>query len=215
MTLRILLVDDHPMLRNGVRQCISQGPNFSVVGEASTGQEAIQLAADLSPDIVIMDAHLPDMFGTEATRRILVRAPQTKIIFFSSDGTRFLVDEALQVGACGFVWKQGSVSELIQAIEMVMEGRLYLSPEISAPIIHDYRTSLAGDGPMPSRALSERDKQLLRMIAEGRRNKEIATALKISVKSAEAYRSRLMKKLGCASSAELVRFAIREGIAVP
>ena len=213
MNLKILLVDDHPMLRNGLRQVITQQSAFTIVGEASTGAQALKLVAELSPDLIVMDAHLPDMNGTEATRRILGRDPQIKIVFFSSDAARSLVDEALHAGACGYIWKQSNVEELIQAIEMVMAGKLYLSPEVSAGILEDYRKSLVADSEPIKKVLSDREKQLLRLVAEGRRNKEIAAEMTISAKSAEAYRSRLMKKLGCSSSAELVRFAIREGIA--
>ena len=124
-----------------------------------------------------------------------------------------MVDEALQAGVCGYLSKSSPLEELIHAIDLVMAGRLYLSPDVSADILEDYRKSL-NEEPEPSKPfLSEREKQLLRLVAEGRRNKEIATLLSISSKSVEAYRSRVMKKLGCSSSAELVRYAIREGIA--
>jgi DNA-binding NarL/FixJ family response regulator len=161
-----------------------------------------------------MDAHLPDMNGTEATRRVLACAPLTKIVFFSSDATRALVDEALHAGACGYIWKQSNVDELIQAIDMVMAGKLYLSPEVSAGIIEDYRKGLVAEPEPVKQTLSDREKLLLRLVAEGRRNKEIASQMSISQKSVEAYRSRLMKRLGCSNSADLVRYAIREGIAV-
>jgi DNA-binding NarL/FixJ family response regulator len=160
-----------------------------------------------------MDIHLPDMNGIEVSRHILNGQPGIKIIVFSSDTVRTLVDEALQIGVCGYLPKSSSVEELIMAIESVMAGKLYLSPEVSGDILADYRKSLRSDAQPLKPLLSEREKHLLRLIAEGRRNKEISAELGVSIKSVEAYRSRLMKKLGCSSSAELVRYAVRQGIA--
>jgi len=215
MSVRLLLVDDHPMLCRGLREAMTRQPNLAVAGEAGTGAMALRLAGELTPDLVVMDVHLPDMSGIETARRMLMALPATKIVIFSGDATRPVVDEALQAGAHGFVWKNGAVEELLRAIDLVMEGKLYLSPEVSAGILEDYRKNLLA-GPGPSKPfLSEREKQLLRLVAEGRRNKETAGQLGISTKSVETYRSRLMKKLSCSSPAELVRYAIREGIAAP
>jgi len=200
------------MLRNGMRQAIAQQPDLTVVGEASTGAAALKLVAELAPDVVVMDVHLPDLNGIEVTRRILRLLPAVKVVVFSGDAARSLVDEAIQAGACGYIWKQSATEELIRAIEVVMTGKLYLSPEVSAGIMEDYRKSLVGESEPAKPLLSDRDKQLLRLVAEGRRNKEIAVHLTLSPKSVEAYRSRLTKKLGCSNSADLVRYAIREGI---
>jgi DNA-binding NarL/FixJ family response regulator len=182
-----------------------------VVGEASTAAAA-RKGVELAPDLVIMDVHLPDGSGVAATREILAALPATKVIMLSSDNNRSLVDEALHAGACGFIWKQGVASELLAAIEMVMAGRLYLSPELTAGILEDYRSGLGVKSSSAKPRLTARDKDLLKLVAEGHRNKEIAAQMLISPKSVEAYRSRLMKKLGCHSPADLVRFAIREGI---
>jgi DNA-binding NarL/FixJ family response regulator len=215
MNVKILLVDDHPMLRHGLRQAMTQQPRFTIVGEAAAGEPALKLAVELKPDLVVMDVHLPDMSGLEATRQILSALPATKVVIFSSDIAGAMVDEALQAGAGGYIFKQCSVEYLIHAIDEVMAGKLCLSPEVSASIVEDHQRRLVGETEPPKLALSEREKQLLRLIAEGKRNKEIATELKLSVNSIETYRSRLMKKIGCPSTAELVRFAIREGIAAP
>jgi two-component system response regulator NreC len=215
MGIKVLVVDDHPVLRFGLRRTIDQQPNFTVVGEASTGAEALKLVAKLAPDLITMDVLLPDVNGIELTRQILAVLPSVKIVVFSSDATRSRVNEALQAGACGYVWKLSAAQEIIRAIEMVMTGRLYLSPEVSAGILEDYRKCLAGQSEPSKPFLSDREKQLLRFVAEGRRNKEIAAQLALSIKSIEAYRSRLIKKLGCSSTAELVRYAVREGIAAP
>jgi len=213
MNVKVLLVDDHPMLRDGLRQAMARHPKFIVAGEASTGANALKLAAELAPDLIVMDIHLPDMNGLEVTRQILALQPSVHILVFSGDAARSVVDEALQAGACGYIWKQSAAEELIRAVEMVMAGKLYLSPEVSSGIFEDYRKSLVQETDPCEPLLSQRDRQLLRLVAEGRRNKEIAVELAVSPKTVEAYRSRLMKKLGCSSSADLVRYAIREGIA--
>jgi len=212
MNVKVFLVDDHPIFRDGLRQAISRLPGFTVVGEASTVAAAVHLGVEHAPDLVVMDVHLPDGSGLAATKQILAALPATKVIMLSSDPNRRLVDEALQTGACGYIWKQGVAAELIQAIEMVMAGRLYLSPELSTAILEDYRLGLSPGATSAKPRLSARDIQLLKLVAEGHRNKEIAVQMELTPKSVEAYRSRLMKKLECHSPAELVRFAIREGI---
>jgi len=215
MNVKLLLVDDHPMTRTGLSQTLAKEANLTVVGEASRGEIALKMAAELMPDLVLMDVHLPDFGGIEATRRLRDICPSAKVIIFSGDPDRALVNEALQAGACGYVMKSGVVGELLQAVDFVMQGRLYLSPEINSVILEDYRQSLAGDEEPPKPLLTARDTQVLKLVTEGKRNKEMADSLGISVKSVEAYRSRLMKKLGYSTAAELVRYAIREGIAVP
>ena len=203
------------MLRKGLHQALAQQLNLTVVGEASTGANALKLAAELAPDLIVMDVHLPDMNGVEATRRILGVLPSAKVVVFSGDADRSLVDGALQAGACGYIWKQSAVDELIRAIEIVMAGKLYLSPEVSAGILEDYRKGLSAESEPSKPLLSERETQLLRLIAEGRRNKDMAVQLELSPKSIETYRARLMKKLGYSSTADVVRYAIREGIIAP
>lgn len=201
------------MLRRGLRQALAQQEQLEVIGEAASGAQALALADQHEPELVLMDIHLPDANGVEVSRQILANHPAVKILIFSSDSARALVDEALQIGVCGYLSKSGSVDELITAIDSVMNGKLYLSPEVSGDILSDYRRSLQGE-PAPGKPeLSDRERHLLRLVAEGRRNKEISAELDLSIKSIEAYRSRLMKKLNCASSAELVRYAVREGIA--
>lgn len=212
---KIFLVDDHGMLRTGLRHAIAVRPNMTIVGESSHGGTALKLIADSNPDLIVMDIHLPDMSGIDLTRQVLGRTPMIKVIIFSGDAERAVVDKALEAGACGYVWKQGAADELMHAIETVMAGRLYLSPEVNAAVLQEYRDGLSKRQDSFKTLPSEREKKLLGLIADGQRNKEIATHLKISPKSAEAYRSRLMKKLKCPSTAELVRYAIREKIVLP
>ncbi|MGO8697935.1 MAG: response regulator [Limisphaerales bacterium] len=214
MNVKIIIVDDHPILRRGLCQALAQHPNLTLVGDAATGQQGLALARELKPDLAVMDIHLPDMNGLEVTRQMLAALPAIKVVIFSSNASRATVDEALEAGACGYLSKSSAVEELVQAIDMVMAGKLYLSPEMSAGLLEDYRNKLVGIEPSKP-ILSDGERRLLRLVAEGRRNKEIAAELAISVKSVETYRSRLMKKLGCSSSAELIRYAVREGIAPP
>ena len=213
MNATLLLVDDHPMMVNALRQAIEQQPHLSIVGAASTGESAVKLALELTPDLVVLDIHLLDMNGLEATRQILSALPATKILIFSSAAGGDLVDEALQAGARGYVFKRGSVEELIRAIDEVLAGKLYLSPELSAAIVEDHQRKLVGESGQSKPVLSQREQQLLRLISEGLRNKEMATELDLSANTIETYRARLMKKVSCSSTAELVRYAVREGIA--
>jgi len=203
------------MLRHGMCQSMMQQTGLAVVGETSSAAQALKLAADLRPDLIVMDYHLPDMNGIEATRQILTIQPAVKVVIFTSNASRPVVDEALHAGVCGYVLKSGDVSELAHAIDVVMTGKLYLSPEVSAGILEGYRKGLGEEASPAKPVLSDREKLLLRLVTEGRRNKEMAVELLISIKTVEANRARLMKKLNCSSSAELVRYAIREGISVP
>ncbi len=212
MNTRVVLVDDHPMLRQGVRQALTQQPDMVLAGEASTGQAALQMMRELTPDLVVMDVHLPDISGLEASRRLLAQFPATKIIIFSADADRELVDAALQAGVCGYILKDTIPEELIRAIRLVMEGRLYLCPEVASSVVNEYMKMLASAPPSSQPPLTDRERQVLRGIAEGLQNKEIAGRLNVSPKSVEKSRARLMIKLGYRSVAELTRYAIREGI---
>ncbi len=212
LNMKVFLIDDHPVLRGGLRELMAKEASMSVVGEASTGAAALERVGEALPDIVVMDVHLPDMSGIEVARHLLKILPMVMIVMFSCDADRTTVDEALQAGACGYVWKQSDAEELFRAMQTVMAGKLFLSQEVSVGILEDYRNTLLGGKPNEEATVTDRERELIRLICEGRRNKEIAAQLKVSPKSTEAYRSRLMKKLGYASTAELVRYAIREGI---
>jgi DNA-binding NarL/FixJ family response regulator len=212
MNANVLIVDDHPLLRSGLRQAVEQHPNLTFAAEAASGAMALQRTAESKPDLVVMDIHLPDMDGIEATRQLLELHPSAKVIIFSADASRELVDRALQAGACGYILKKSVAEELLQAMQLVLGGKLYISPEVSAGILEDYRKALVGETVPAKPVLTEREKDLLRLVADGKRNKEIAERLGLSAKSVETYRARLMRKLGCASTAELVRYAIREGV---
>ena len=212
--LRILLVDDHTILRHGLHLMLSKLPGIQAVDEAGNCLAALDQIAAHSPDLVIMDAHLPEINGVEGTRRILAQHPAVKVIILSGDSSASLILEALRAGALAYVIKENAPEEITRAIQAVMAGKGYFSPEVAASIARQCRENLLIPAPTPDKpALSDHEKRLLQLIALGKRNKEIAVQLNVATKSVEAYRSRLMAKLGCASPAELTRFAIREGIA--
>jgi len=211
MTPRILIVDDHPVVRNGLRQDLERLPGFQIVGEAATSATALALADQAKPDLILMDVHLGNASGIELSRQILAEHPFIKIIIFSGDATRAVVDEALQTGVLGYILKASPPEELHRAIEMAMEGRLYLCPEVSGPVFEDYKKMLAIQAARKP-ALTERETEVLKLIAEGLQNKEIAGRLGVSSKAIEKTRARVMTKLGYHSVAELARYAARSGL---
>jgi len=142
MNTKLLIVDGHPMLLHGLRQALSEQSNLILAGEAVTGEEALKLAKELTPDLVVMDVHLPDMNGIEAARQILKVLPSSKVLIFSEEGARSLVDEALQAGVCGYILKGSAVDEVIRAIDVVVSGKLYLSPAVGADILESHQESL-------------------------------------------------------------------------
>lgn len=211
MNIRTLVVDDHPMVCSGMCQEISKRTGFEVVGYAQNAAAAFKLACELTPDLILMDVHLPDSDGVAATRQILSTLRDVKIVIYTADVDRIQVDNALQAGARGYVLKSTSVEELFRALDMIVAGRMYISPEISSGILEDYRAGLV-EKDKASNVLTERDKHLLRLIATGATNKEIAGHLNVGLSSVETYRSRLKQKLSCQSTADLVKYAIANKI---
>jgi len=209
---KILLVDDHRIVRQGLKLILEADATFEVVGEAGDATEAVTKAAELIPDVVVMDVHLTTTDGLDASRRILAAHPPTKIVVLSAETAPETVNRALASGVSGYVLKEAAGEELIRAIQTVLTGRFYLCPAITTALI---RAQNFGIPPASAGTLSDRERDLIRFVAGGLRNKEIAEKLKLSIKSVEANRSRLMTKIGCASLAELVRYAVREGIADP
>jgi two-component system response regulator NreC len=208
--IKVLLVDDHAIVRQGLKLLLTKEPGMEVVGEASDGDQAVTLCGQLSPDIVVMDIHLNNGDGILATTQILKNYPNAKVIVLSAETAPYIINKALQNGAAGYIIKQDAAEELIRAIHTVMGGRFYLCPSIATTLIK--AQTFSTDAPAQP-VLTERDRELLRLISSGLRNKEIAEKLNLSIKSIEANRSKLMTKLGCSSAAELVRYAVREGIA--
>lgn len=211
--MRVLLLDDHRIFRTGLRLVLERVPGLSVVGEAGDGATALELARDAAPDLLVADIHLGAENGIAIARQILDSYPAIKVIFLSSDSNFALVRQALDAGGSGYLLKENAAHDLIRAIEAAQQGGVYLCPEVAAALVRDFRRrdDAGPDGSAPPQ-LSEREREVLRLIAEGLRNKEIADRLRLSVKSVETYRRRLMHKLGYHSTAELVRYAIREGL---
>jgi two-component system, NarL family, response regulator LiaR len=213
MSIRIVIVDDHPVLRQGLRWILEAQPDLAVVGEAASGHEAVQVVKQFTPDLVIMDVHMPDLNGLEVSRLILTEHPELKIIIFSAEADQATIEQALQLGVCGYLLKFGGSEEVIRAIHQVKVGRLYLCPELASEVFSDYKRRLTCDPAVRKLTVSDRERQFLRLLAEGLQNKEIAVRLNVSAKSVEKTRYRLMNKLGYHSVAELTRYAVREGIA--
>ena len=207
--IKILLADDHQILRSGLRELIEKQPRFQVVAEAEQGRTAVQLCRRLSPDVVIMDISMPDLNGIEATRQILGDSPGTKVIILSVHSSQRFVAEA---GASGYLLKDCSFEDLVSAIFAVYAGETYLHPQIATVVRDDYLRFLSKRDSSFSPALSPREREVLQLIAEGKNTKEIAFSFNLSVKTVEAHRQRIMEKLNIHSVAALTKYAIREGL---
>ncbi len=212
---RLFLVDDHRILRDGLRALLARHREFLVIGEAGDGASALRAVRSQTPDIVILDVHLPDMSGIEIARRILAVFSEVKVVVLSSDHSHGCVHEALLAGVSGFVLKDNATDELIRALHSVVAGQLYLCPEVSTDIVANYRSGLMPNVTPPQPLLSSRELQVLKLLADGLRTKEIADRLGVGAKTVETYRARLMEKLKLTSIAELTRYAVREGIVAP
>lgn len=220
-SIRILLVDDHTILRDGLRALLAGVPGMAVVGDARDGQEAIAQVAATDPDVVIMDLLMPNMNGLEATERIRTDHPDVKVLILSMYDEDEYVQRVLQAGASGYVLKGMASEDLVRAIREVHAGSSFLHPAIAAKLIEDYvrRTredpSPASPGterPAQGEQLTLRERQILALIAEGETNQSIATALGLSRKTVESHRTHIMKKLGAHDVTELVRYAVRTGL---
>jgi len=212
VSISILMADDHRMMRECLRTSLEEQPDLTVVGEADNGRAAVELARELSPDVVIMDISMPDLNGVEATRQILRHAPGAKVIALSMHKDERYVTRMLEAGAAGYLLKTDAVTELVRAVRVAMANQTYLSPEIARGVLDLYvRHPLRGK-PASESQLSHREREVLQLLAEGRSSKEIATRLQLSVKTVETHRTRVMHKLSLHTIAELTKYAIREGL---
>jgi len=212
MSLKILLADDHKIVRDGLKSLIKKEASMEVVGEADNGRKAVQLARDLEPEVIIMDISMPDLNGVEATRQILADSPDVKIIALSMHSDKRYVRAALSAGASGYLLKDSAFEELVEAIRTVNTGRFYLSAGIVGVVVKDYVGSQANKDTLTSDILSAREREVLQLLAEGKRTKEIASDLHVSVKTIETHRQNIMQKLDIYTIAGLTRYAIREGL---
>ena len=210
---RIVIAEDHTILREGLRVLLSSDPEFEVVGEAEDGRDAVRCVGDLSPDLVLMDLSMPRMNGLEAIKEIKKRSPKTKILTLTVHKTEEYILATLQAGADGYVLKDATYSELVIAIKNILIGKRYLNSGISKKVIEGYlegKKTLNTKSPWDT--LTQREREILKLIAEGYKNKEIADYLFISLKTVEKHRSNLMKKLDLHSVAALTAFAIEKGL---
>jgi two-component system nitrate/nitrite response regulator NarL len=211
--VRLLLVDDHPVVREGLRSALAKQPAFEVVGEAASGPEAVERAKALQPDIVVMDLTLPGMSGIEATEILHREVPLARVVVLTVHNSREYVRRLLQAGARGYVLKDASPHEVILALEKASRAEAYLSAQAVAALVDDYRALTASPGGARAMELSGREREVLKLLAEGLTNKEISERLGVSIRTIETHRERLMKKLDIHTVAGLTRFAIANGYA--
>lgn len=209
---RILLVDDHKIIRDGLASLLAEQPDCEVVGEAADGQQAVRLARDLQPDVVVMDIAMANLNGVEATRTIVHDNPRIKVIALSMHSDRTYVGRMLQAGAVGYLLKESAFEELAHAIREALAGRVFLSRKITGVVVGDYVRKLSGGEAPRSVTLTPKEREVLQLVAEGKSTKEIAAALFVSVKTIETHRQNIMNRLGIRSIAQLTKYAIREGL---
>jgi two-component system response regulator NreC len=206
--IRILLADDHKLVRQGFRLILLSQPDMDVVGETANGREAVELARSLQPDVVVMDVTMPELNGIEATRRIREISPRIRVLALSVHRDSVYVREIVRAGAEGYLLKESADTDLLAAVRAVAEGNSYLSPEVSGAILKDYRKHVTNSLDL----LTSREREVLQLIAEGKTNKDIAGTLNLSVYTVDGHRTRIMDKLNLHSVGELVRFAVRNGL---
>ena len=206
--IRILLADDHAVVRQGFKMILSAQPDMEIVGEAGNGREAVELAENLKPDIVVMDVAMPELNGIEATRRLAASVPHLRVVALSMHKDNVYVREILRAGARAYLLKDSVAADLVSAVRAVAQGEGYISPAVSNAVLDDYRKHVTN----PIDLLSSREREVLQMLAEGKTNKEIAGVLNLSVYTVDAHRGRIMEKLNVHSINELVRFAVRNGL---
>ncbi|NTW18051.1 MAG: response regulator transcription factor [Syntrophaceae bacterium] len=212
MSVNVLLADDHKIVRDGLRILIENHGNMNVVAEAENGQKAITLARELHPQVIIMDISMPDMNGIDATRRITSDFPGIKVIALSMHTDRHFVVGMLEAGAAGYLLKDCAFEELVNAIHTVLDNHTYLSPTITDIVVRNYVRKESKPSLVVSTELTPRERELLQLLAEGLTAKQIAKSLGVSVKTVETHRRNIAQKLGANSVAELIKYAIREGL---
>ena len=211
--IKVLIVDDHTLVRDGIRALLALVADVKVVGEAANGKEALEKVKKLAPDVVLMDLAMPIMSGLESTRRIRKRFPGTKVLALTQYEDREYIVPTIEAGARGFVSKTAAFSELASAIQAVYQGGSFLSPMAAAAVVEECQQKVTGEGEKDSyQNLTDRERETLKLVAEGYTAKEIADMLVISLRTVETHKTNLMKKLNISNKADLIRFAIRKGI---
>ncbi len=208
----IVLVDDHHILRQGLRALLEAEQDFHLIGEAGDGLEAVQLVERLRPDVLVLDLMMPGLSGLEVTRQVCQRSPHTRVIILSMHNNEAYVLEALRNGAAGYVLKDSSVADLVQAVRAVTAGRRYLSPLLSERAIEVYAQKAQEVAADPYETLTNREREVLHLVAEGCSNTKVAARLSISPRTAETHRANMMRKLDLHTQTDLIRYALRRGI---
>ena len=212
MATRILLVDDHPIFREGLRSLIEMQPDFTVAGQAGDGAEAVRLAAELQPDLVIMDLTMPVMNGIDATREITAKNPAIRVLALSMESNRFFVVEVLKAGASGYLLKDTAYDELTEAISVIASGETYLPRKIATLVVREFLQCIPAEMSIVYQGLTSREREILQLVADGKSVKEIAWQLGISSKTVDNQRQAIMQKLNLFSIAELTKYAVRTGL---
>ena len=210
--MNVMIVDDHAIVRQGLRALIEKEPDMEVTVEAATGAEAIRLAREAGPDVIVMDISMPDINGIDATRSITKESPGTRVLALSMEADRRFVVEVLKAGANGYVLKDAAFAELATAIRAVAAGETYLPPRVTTLLIKEYLQRIPDEVPATYETLSQREREILQLIADGGNAKEIAFTFGVSVKTVENQRHSIMKKLDLFSIAELTKYAVRQGL---
>ena len=211
-SVRILIADDHELIRRGLVSALADRTDWSIVAEACNGREACELAARLTPDIAVLDLTMPELNGLDATREIRVRVPKTRILIVTAHESEQLIREVLDAGAMGYVLKSDAGQVLVQAVEALLDERPYFTSKIARLVLDGYLRSGEDSGAPAAGALSARERHIVQLLAEGNNNKEVARALQLSVKTVETHRSNIMRKMEFDSLPDLVRYAIRNKI---
>jgi two-component system, NarL family, response regulator NreC len=210
--MKVLIADDHKIVRQGLVLLLKSDPKIEKVFEASGGKDAVKMAAELKPDVCIMDLHMPDMNGADATREILAKNPKIRVIALTTDSDKRFIKEVFKAGASGYLLKDCAVDELVHAIHSVMSGRTYLSSTVSNLIIEGYASDSTANKQAVSTPLTARETEVLKLIAEGLSSKEIAAKLNMSVRTVETHRHAISEKLNLRSIAELTKYALKMGL---
>jgi DNA-binding NarL/FixJ family response regulator len=210
--MKVLVVDDHEVVRQGIRLVLETDPELEVVGEAASGEDAIERVRDLKPNVVVMDIGMPGLSGFEATRRIRQSHPDVQVLALTVHDSEAYVFQMLQAGATGYIVKRAPAADVIQAVKRAYHGEAVLHPSVAKLLIRDYLTRVEKGEEASYDTLSDREREILKLIAEGKTNREIADLLFLSVKTVQAHRANLMRKLGMHDRTELVKYAIRKGI---
>ncbi|MGH9642416.1 MAG: response regulator [Terriglobales bacterium] len=215
MSLRILLADDHEVVRRGLSVLLRSKPDWEICGEANNGREAVDKTLALHPDVVILDIGMPNLNGLEATRQILKSKPETRILILTLHDSDTLVQEVLNAGARGFLLKSDAARDLVTAVEALQNNKTYFTPKVASMVLEGYLRKKSPDGaePISPRAkLTPREREIVQLLAEGKSSREVAEALGLSVKTAETHRANIMRKLNLHSVSDLVMYAVRNNI---